>query len=315
MQRVSDHLYVETAYHWANVGAAVTKQGIVLIDCPVRPSQSRHWQDALRQLGAGDIRYLNGTRLPRRSHHRHQLRRRRLRAGDGAARLCRTREASPQRAREPQALLRHAGRHGLPEEAEQVANAVVPRPGLLRRSHDPPPRAADVRDLPKRRPHAGCTCVLVPEERVLFSSDVMINEPGAGMRDANLTGWIAALEWMETLPIDHVVPGPRRSLHRRRGEALQARVHRDPADHARRDPRGNREDRGSRRSPLREVLLGRHVPRPVLDRGPADDVSAKAWRNSTTTPSPSWASRPETRHTLEYRECKSMNGGSAGSSS
>jgi hypothetical protein len=60
MRRLTEHLHTETDYHWANVGAAVTEAGIVLIDCPVRPSQSRHWQQALRPLSAG-IRYLIGA--------------------------------------------------------------------------------------------------------------------------------------------------------------------------------------------------------------------------------------------------------------
>ncbi len=28
-----------------------------------------------------------------------------------------------------------------------------------------------------------------------------------GMRDASINEWIEALAWMETLPVDHVVPG------------------------------------------------------------------------------------------------------------
>ena len=44
MKRLSEHLYAETDYDWANVGAAVTERGVVLLDCPVRPSDSRKWQ-------------------------------------------------------------------------------------------------------------------------------------------------------------------------------------------------------------------------------------------------------------------------------
>jgi hypothetical protein len=35
----------------------------------------------------------------------------------------------------------------------------------------------------------------------------MINEAGPGMRDASINEWIEALEWMEGLPVDHIVPG------------------------------------------------------------------------------------------------------------
>ena len=50
MRHLTEHLVAETEYLWANVGAGITEAGIVLIDCPVRPSDSRHWQKELRAL-------------------------------------------------------------------------------------------------------------------------------------------------------------------------------------------------------------------------------------------------------------------------
>ncbi len=61
MLQLSEHLYAETAYSWANVGAAVTEAGIVLIDCPVRPSDSRSWQRELRILSPLGLSYLIAT--------------------------------------------------------------------------------------------------------------------------------------------------------------------------------------------------------------------------------------------------------------
>ena len=61
MRRLSDHLVAETEYLWANVGAGVTEAGVVLIDCPVRPSDSRSWQEKLRALSPKGIRYRIST--------------------------------------------------------------------------------------------------------------------------------------------------------------------------------------------------------------------------------------------------------------
>ncbi len=61
MHNLSEHLYAETKYDWANVGAAVTEEGIVLLDCPVRPSDSKHWQDEIRKLSPEGIKYLIAT--------------------------------------------------------------------------------------------------------------------------------------------------------------------------------------------------------------------------------------------------------------
>ena len=61
MLQLSEHLFAETDYSWANVGAAVTDAGVVLIDCPVRPSDSRSWQKDLRTLSPLGLRYLIAT--------------------------------------------------------------------------------------------------------------------------------------------------------------------------------------------------------------------------------------------------------------
>ena len=61
MRRLSEHLVAETEYLWANVGAGVTEAGVVLIDCPVRPSDSRGWQGQLRALSPKGIRYRIST--------------------------------------------------------------------------------------------------------------------------------------------------------------------------------------------------------------------------------------------------------------
>ncbi|MFQ5895932.1 MAG: MBL fold metallo-hydrolase, partial [Nitrospinota bacterium] len=61
MRQLTEHLYAETGFDWANVGAAVTDEGVVLIDCPVRPTDSRKWQGEVRSLSPRGIRYLIST--------------------------------------------------------------------------------------------------------------------------------------------------------------------------------------------------------------------------------------------------------------
>lgn len=208
MRRLTDHLYTETEYHWANVGAAVTEAGIVLIDCPVRPSQSRHWQNALRPLSAKGIRYLIGTDY----HVDHTTG---ITFVDGDFTFI-----APQRVFEELEKIRgntRAARKtfvdtlndmGEPEEAERVATANVPPPQVCFDDHLTLHLAPLTFEIFRKGGHTpACTCVLVPEERVLFSGDVMINEAGPGMRDASINDWIEALEWMEGLPVDHIVPG------------------------------------------------------------------------------------------------------------
>jgi len=208
MRQLSTHLYAETEYHWANVGAAVTEAGIVLIDCPVRPSQSRHWQEALRPLSQKGVRYLIGTDY----HVDHTTG---VGFVDGDFTFI-----APQRVFEELEKIRgntRAARKtfvdtlndmGQPEEAEQVASADVPPPQVCFDDHLTLHLAPLTFEIFRKGGHSpACTTVLVPEEGVLFSGDVMINEPGPGMRDASINEWIEALEWMEALPVDYIVPG------------------------------------------------------------------------------------------------------------
>ena len=68
-----------------------------------------------------------------------------------------------------------------------------------------PPITLEIRRLGGHSP--ACRAVYIPEERVIFAGDVVINGPSAGMRDANLGEWIRALAWIESLPVETIVPG------------------------------------------------------------------------------------------------------------
>jgi hypothetical protein len=52
-----------------------------------------------------------------------------------------------------------------------------------------------------------CSVVYVPEEGIVFSGDVVINDPCPGMRDANEVQWMKALSWIEELDVETIVPG------------------------------------------------------------------------------------------------------------
>ena len=61
MIRLSDRLIVETDFLWANVGAAITEAGILLLDCPVRPTDSHKWQAEVAPLSPRGIQFLIST--------------------------------------------------------------------------------------------------------------------------------------------------------------------------------------------------------------------------------------------------------------
>ena len=128
MRRLSDHLVAETEYLWANVGAGVTEAGVVLIDCPVRPSDSRGWQGQLRALSPKGIRY----RISTDYHGDHTI-------GSAFIEDAEVISIAPQRVFEALAAKDNplAGREafintlndiGATEEANEIARAVLPLP-------------------------------------------------------------------------------------------------------------------------------------------------------------------------------------------
>ena len=208
MRRLSEHLVAETEYLWANVGAGVTEAGVVLIDCPVRPSDSRGWQKELRDLSPRGIRY----RISTDYHGDHTI-------GSAFIEDAGVISIAPQRVFEALAAKDNplAGREafintlndiGATEEANEIAEAVLPLPqvcfdaGMTLHLH---PLTFEIYRLGGHTP--ACSSVYVPEEGVIFTGDVMINEPGPGMREARFQEWIGALAWIESLPVAHVVPG------------------------------------------------------------------------------------------------------------
>lgn len=209
MRHLTEHLVAETEYLWANVGAGITEAGIVLIDCPVRPSDSRHWQKELRALSPKGIQY----RISTDYHGDHTI---------GAAFIEDEKVISiaPQRVYEELFKSDESSLSGRetfintlkdiekPEEAKEVAEAVLPLPNVCFKKDiilHLPPLTFKIYCLGGHTP--ACSSVYVPEEGVIFTGDVVINEAGPGMREANYQQWIAALEWIEGLSVEFVVPG------------------------------------------------------------------------------------------------------------
>jgi len=180
---------------------------MALIDCPVRPTDSRQWQKELRSLSPLGLRYLISTDY----HGDHST---------GAAFIEGVTYIAPQLVYEEIAKIQQRQTfskdifidtlrdQGFAEEAEEIARAVVPLPKICFEDtlilHFPP-LTFQIRRLGGHTP--ACSVVFVPEEGVLFAGDVVIEEKNPGMRDAHLGQWIKALEWIEGLPVEYIVPG------------------------------------------------------------------------------------------------------------
>ena len=111
------------------------------------------------------------------------------------------------------------------EEAAEIEAAVVPLPQFCFEESlilHLPALTFEIRRLGGHS--AACSSVYVPEEGVLFASDVVINGPSAGMRDANLGEWIRSLAWIESLPVQTIVPGHGEICGKEVAKALRERL-------------------------------------------------------------------------------------------
>jgi cyclase len=207
MIRLSEHLIVETDFLWANVGAAITEAGILLLDCPVRPTDSRKWQAEVAPLSPRGIQFLIST-----DYHGDHV--------TGAAFVENATFIAPQLVYDQ--ILRTKGRdsfskkiftetlrdQGHSDEAATIEAAVVPLPQICFDDSlylHLTPLTFEIRRFGGHTP--ACSLVYIPEENVVFAGDIVIESPCPGMRDANVGDWLRALDWIQGLPIEKIVPG------------------------------------------------------------------------------------------------------------
>lgn len=59
MQKITDNIYVETDFPGCNISFVVTKEGVVMIDTPMAPTDAIKWRDEIAKHGT--VRYLINT--------------------------------------------------------------------------------------------------------------------------------------------------------------------------------------------------------------------------------------------------------------
>jgi cyclase len=196
MQKITDHVFVGTNFRGCNSSFVVTSEGVVVIDTPMVPSEVKKWRGEIEKYG--EIKYvINGE-----PHNDHV-------AGDcwmGGTLVAHegTREAIKNNSREmlegqmkwmaPDALpLDREFRYRLPDITFTGSLTLY----LGKHSFH-------LLEMPGHTPSE--TAVFVPEERVVFTSDNVVQ----GMPilfQALPDDWLKSLKKLEKLEVDKVVPG------------------------------------------------------------------------------------------------------------
>ncbi len=204
VQEVAPGIFVATGLIGANVGLIQTGSGAVLVDSPWVPSQSRAWRQEIERLSPAGVAYLINTDyhldhvlgdcyLPTALTVAHEMAWKNLRSLDRTVMLERALEQ---------------GQDSVPDLAEQLADVHLVLPQMtVGKSMTLWCQGRRI-DILHFGGHTSATLgVYVPDQRVLFSGDLVVSGRHPYVGDANSRQWLESLERVRLMEIEVIVPG------------------------------------------------------------------------------------------------------------
>ncbi|MFC2007191.1 MBL fold metallo-hydrolase [Chloroflexota bacterium] len=198
MEQITENVFVETAWRGANSGFVVTSEGIVLIDVPPDIDKAQEWAKEIAKKG--EIRYIINTEL----HHDHWITNS---VFDGVG-------VTHQITREMMLIMDHEFIRGrtsrlyadplhLPDDFE------LQLPAITFTEHMTIHLGGHTFQLIHTPGHsAGQIAVYIPEEKVVFPGDSVLNQIKTPYHDAITDNrWLESMKVLEELDVRFIVPG------------------------------------------------------------------------------------------------------------
>ena len=204
IQEIAPNVFVETEYHGANVAFIVTGEGVILIDSPMLPVEARQWREEIRKRTDQEIIYIINT-----DHHRahvignmhfptatiiaHEHAWKEMKSyGDSF----RTRLINMYRDRIPEAV------------EEWKATLEIIKPEITFEGRTTVFRGDKQIELIPVGGHTPATIVvLLPNENLLFTGDVVVTNRPPFLSQGNTKQWLEALTYLRKLQYDVLIPG------------------------------------------------------------------------------------------------------------
>lgn len=204
IHEVAPNVLVENSFHGANVGCIITGEGVILIDTPMLPEDARAWQDEIERRTDEPIVYILNT-----DHHRghvignqyfpqatviaHEFAWKNMKSyGDSF----RTRLLNLYRDRIPEAV----------DEWKEDLNIVEPEVTFNDRiilfKGD-----KEIHLIPLGGHTEATTAIYLPEDKVLFTGDLVVTDRPPFLSQADTKQWLDALTYLRKLRYDVIVPG------------------------------------------------------------------------------------------------------------
>jgi len=198
MQKVKDHIFVETEYLGCNPSFVVTSGGIVMIDTPQLPLEALTWKKEMQSYG--EVVYLINT-----DHHRDHALGNYFFDGDIIVHEGTKKEllsdANLKMCRDCITLID-------PSSAFLMAGYFVRQPRFTYETKMDLYLGGEAFELIHIRAHTqNETLVYLPGKRVLFTGDNVCTNGIPNLSESFPREWLKALDFMDTLDIDILVPG------------------------------------------------------------------------------------------------------------
>ncbi|RMG99091.1 MAG: MBL fold metallo-hydrolase [Chloroflexi bacterium] len=205
MEELASGVFAETTYSGVNVGAVVTSTGVIAIDAPSYPADTRDWLMRLHHLSPYPIHYLiltdyHGDRIlnTRRFNTRlitHQL---------TAARLAQYEKRFPSALIESLVTRKGSG------NSREFSNGPAERP-FLSISHDLTiyKNNKSIQIIAAPGPTSANLLIYLPESHILFTGDILVANTHPLLQEPVSQKWLETLNQLENWPhpLKAIVPG------------------------------------------------------------------------------------------------------------
>jgi cyclase len=203
MQQIGHGIYVETGYRGGNVGFVITGEGVILINTPMVPLEAHHWRDRIAEVTDQEVIYIINT-----DYHpecivgnyvfeapaiAHELAWRKMKSYGDSFR---------------QHLIDDFKSE--PEVAAELRNLRIVQPQMTLTDRMALYEGNKALELIHVGGHTPASIVVsVPEERILFAGDIVVNGAHPLMGEADSKEWLDALTYIRRpwVKAEIIVPG------------------------------------------------------------------------------------------------------------
>jgi glyoxylase-like metal-dependent hydrolase (beta-lactamase superfamily II) len=218
MEQLAENIYVETEYDGVNVGAVVTRQGIIAIDVPSYPRQARNWAMQLHALHHSSVQFIILT-----DYHGDRILNTRWLHAPIIAHQATTEKLNSYDKRYPVALLDSLIMRS-PDKGRELSNSPVERTTLsfsqnlyIRKEN------LELVLMAAPGPTLGNIWVYVPQSGILFTGDTVTIDIPPLLSEGSSQEWLNTIKRLQQWPqeINAIVPGRGRICQREAIEPIR----------------------------------------------------------------------------------------------